>query len=159
MTMRPWRGTSIAWSTAVAACILLAACADEATTLRSAEPAYTMVFFASGSTSLSKQARQEVSDFVSNPTGPVAVAMKANPPRRICVTGHSDNAGPEAANREFGQRRADAVAKYLVELGVPQDRIATSTLGSSKPLVVTPPNTSETANRRVEIVVDCPRSP
>ena len=56
-------------------------------------------------------------------------------------------------NREVAQRRADAVAKYLVELGVPQERIVTSSLGSSKPLVVTAPQTSEISNRRVEIVV------
>jgi len=63
--------------------------------------------------------------------------------------------GPEAINKEFGQRRADAVAKYLVELGVPQQRIVTDSLGSSRPLVVTPRNTSEISNRRVEVVFGC----
>ena len=132
-------------------CSLLAACVEDQQALRSSEPLYTIVFFASGSTTLSKQAREQISNFVSHPTG----AIKVNPQAKVCVGGHSDNVGPEPANREYGQKRADAVAKYLVELGVPQDRIVTSTLGSAKPLVVTGPGVSEISNRRVEIVVGC----
>ena len=44
---------------------------------------------------------------------------------------------------------------YLVELGVPQQRIVTASLGSSKPLVVTAPGTPEISNRRVEVVFGC----
>jgi outer membrane protein OmpA-like peptidoglycan-associated protein len=138
-----------AWSLAVAASVLVAACVEDQQAPRSSEPSYTMVFFASGSTTLGKQARQQIADFVANPMGP----LKATPQARVCVGGHSDNVGPEPANREFAQKRADAVAKYLVELGVPQARIVTRSLGSSKPLVVTPPQTPEIANRRVEVVV------
>ena len=61
------------------------------------------------------------------------------PKAKVCVGGHSDKTGTEPVNREVAQRRADAVTKYLVELGVPQERIVTSSLGSSKPLVVTAP--------------------
>ena len=84
-----------------------------------------------------------------------AAAAKALPKAKVCVTGHTDRTGPEAVNREVAQRRADAAAKYLAELGVPQERIVTASLGSSKPLVVTGPQTSEISNRRVEIVVGC----
>lgn len=142
------------WPT-VAAALVLAACAEEPSALRGSEPNYTMVFFASGSTSLGKQARQEISKAVADPTPPVRAVLKPNSAAKICVTGHSDNTGAEPGNKEFGQRRAEAVAKYLVELGVPQRRIVTSSLGSARPLVVTPPNTPEVANRRVEIVFGC----
>jgi peptidoglycan-associated lipoprotein len=81
--------------------------------------------------------------------------LKPDSSQKICVIGNSDKSGSEAANKEFGQRRADAVARYLVELGVPEKRIVTSSLGSSKPLVITPPNTPEVANRRAEIVFGC----
>jgi outer membrane protein OmpA-like peptidoglycan-associated protein len=144
-----------AWLIAVATFVSLAACVDDQQALRSSEPSYTMVFFASGSASLSKQARQQISDTVTNPTPPIRAALQADSKSRICVTGHSDNTGPEAVNVEFGQRRADAVAKFLAELGVPQQRIVTSSLGSSKPLVVTPRNTPEISNRRVEVVFGC----
>jgi outer membrane protein OmpA-like peptidoglycan-associated protein len=143
------------WPIAVVTFAALAACVDDSQALRSSEPSYTMVFFASGSASLSKQARQQLSDAVSDPTPPIKAALQANSKSRICVTGHSDSTGPEAINKEFGQRRADAVAKYLVELGVPQQRIVTDSLGSSRPLVVTPRNTSEISNRRVEVVFGC----
>jgi outer membrane protein OmpA-like peptidoglycan-associated protein len=138
-----------AWPIVVATCAMLAACVDDQQALRTSEPLYTMVFFASDSTALSKRARDHIADFVANPTGPI----KAMPKAKVCVGGHSDKTGPEPVNREVGQRRADAVAKYLVELGVPQERIVTSSLGSSKPLVVTAPQTPEISNRRVEIVV------
>jgi outer membrane protein OmpA-like peptidoglycan-associated protein len=140
-----------AWLTVIASCAVLTACLNEQPVLQSSEPLYTIVFFASDSTALSKRARDQIADFVANPEGPVKIRQKA----KICVTGHTDKTGPEAVNREVAQRRADAVAKYLVELGVAQERIATASLGSSKPLVVTGPQTSEISNRRVEIVVGC----
>jgi peptidoglycan-associated lipoprotein len=137
------------WPIVVASCALLAACLDDQQALRSSEPLYTMVFFATDSTTLSKRARDQIADFVANPMGPI----KTTPKAKVCVGGHSDKTGTEPVNREVAQRRADAVAKYLVELGVPQERIVTTSLGSSKPLVVTGPQTSEISNRRVEIVV------
>jgi outer membrane protein OmpA-like peptidoglycan-associated protein len=130
-------------------CAVLAACVADQPGPRSQEPIYTMVFFASGSTTLSERSRLQLTEFVTNPMGPI----KTMPQAKVCVGGHSDKTGPETINVEFGQRRADAVAKYLVELGVPQPRIVTQSLGSSKPLVVTGPGISETANRRVEVVV------
>ena len=138
-----------AWPIVVATCTMLAACVDDQQALRTSEPLYTMVFFASDSTALSKRARDQIADFVAHPAGPIKTMPKA----KVCVSGHSDKTGTEPVNREVAQRRADAVAKYLVEVGVPQERIVTSSLGSSKPLVVTGPQTPEISNRRVEIVV------
>ena len=138
-----------AWPIVVASCALLAACLDDQQALRSSEPLYTMVFFATDSTTLAKRARDQIADFVANPVGPIKTMPKA----KVCVGGHSDKTGTEPVNREVGQRRADAVTKYLVELGVPQGRIVATSLGSSKPLVVTGPQTPEISNRRVEIVV------
>jgi outer membrane protein OmpA-like peptidoglycan-associated protein len=137
------------WPIVVATCALLAACVDDQQALRTSEPLYTMVFFASDSTALSKRARDQIADFVANPTGPIKTMPKA----KVCVGGHSDKTGTEPVNREVAQRRADAVTKVLVELGVSQDRIVTTSLGSSKPLVVTGPQTPELSNRRVEVVV------
>lgn len=137
------------WPIVAATCALLAACVDDQQALRTSEPLYTMVFFASDSTALSKRARDQIAVFVANPAGPIKTMPKA----KVCVGGHSDKTGTEPVNREVAQRRADAVTKVLVELGVPQDRIVTTSLGSSKPLVVTGPQTPELSNRRVEVVV------
>jgi len=144
-----------AWPIVVATCAMLAACADDQQALQTSDPIYTMVFFATDSVSLNKRAQDQLTNTVNNPTPPIKAALQPNSKAKICVTGHTDKVGPETINKEVAQRRADAVAKYLVELGVPQQRIVTESLGSSKPLVVTAPGTPEISNRRVEVVFGC----
>ena len=144
-----------AWPIVVAICALLAACLDDQQALQTSDPIYTMVFFATDSVSLNKRAQDQLANTVSNPTPPIKAALQPNSKAKICVTGHTDKVGPETINKEVAQRRADAVAKYLVELGVPQQRIVTASTGSSKPLVVTAPGTPEISNRRVEVVFGC----
>jgi outer membrane protein OmpA-like peptidoglycan-associated protein len=144
-----------AWPIVVATCAVLAACVDDQQALQTSDPIYTMVFFASDSVSLNKRAQDQLTNTVSNPTPPIKAALQPNSKAKICVTGHTDKVGPETVNKEVAQRRADAVAKYLVELGVPQQRIVTASLGSSRPLVVTAPGTPEISNRRVEVVFGC----
>ena len=143
------------WPIVVATCATLAACLDDQQALQTSDPIYTMVFFATDSVSLNKRAQDQLTNTVRDPTPPIKAALQPNSKAKICVTGHTDRVGPETINKEVAQRRADAVAKYLVELGVPQQRIVTASLGSSKPLVVTAPGTPEISNRRVEVVFGC----
>jgi len=143
------------WPIVVATCATLAACVDDQQALQTSDPIYTMVFFATDSVSLNKRAQDQLTNTVRNPTPPIKAALQPNSKAKICVTGHTDKVGPETINKEVARRRADAVAKYLVELGVPQQRIVTESLGSSKPLVVTAPGTPEISNRRVEVVFGC----
>ena len=144
----------VACSMVAAASALLISCNGEQQA-PSQEPNYALVFFDSGSTSLTKQAKQKLSDVMLEPTEPIKAVLKPDSSRMICVTGHTDAVGSENENKELGQRRAVAVTKYLVELGAPEMRIVVRSLGSSKPLVVTPLNTSAAANRRVEVVFGC----
>ena len=144
-----------AWPIVVATCAMSTACVDDQQALQTSDPIYTMVFFATDSVSLNKRAQDQLTNTVNNPTPPIKAALQPNSKAKICVTGHTDKVGPETINKEVAQRRADAVAKYLVELGVPQQRIVTASLGSSKPLVVTAPGTPEISNRRVEVVFGC----
>jgi outer membrane protein OmpA-like peptidoglycan-associated protein len=143
------------WPIVVATCATLAACVDDQQALQTSDPIYTMVFFATDSVSLNKRAQDQLTNTVRDPTPPIKAALQPNSKAKICVTGHTDKVGPETINKEVAQRRADAVAKYLVELGVPQQRIVTESLGSSKPLVATAPGTPEISNRRVEVVFGC----
>jgi peptidoglycan-associated lipoprotein len=144
-----------AWPIVVASCAALAGCVDDRQALQTSDPIYTMVFFATDSVSLNKRARDQLTETVRSPTPPIKAALQPNSKAKICITGHTDKVGPETINKEVGQRRADAVARYLVELGVPEQRIVTASLGSSKPLVVTAPGTPEISNRRVEVVFGC----
>ena len=143
------------WPIVVATCATLAACLDDQQALQTSDPIYTMVFFATDSVSLNKRAQDQLTNTVRDPTPPIRAALQPNSKAKICVTGHTDKVGPETMNKEIAQRRADAVAKYLVGLGVPQQRIVTESLGSSRPLVVTGPGTPEISNRRVEVVFGC----
>jgi len=53
----------------------------------------------------------------------------------ITVEGHCDERGSEEYNLALGERRASAVRKYLVNLGVPAGRLRTLSYGEAKPAV------------------------
>jgi len=144
-----------AWPIVIATCAVLAACIDDREALQNSDPIYTMVFFATDSEMLDRRAQDQLTNTVKEPTPPIKAALQPSSKAKICVTGHTDKVGAETVNQEVGRRRADVVAKYLVELGVAQQRIVTASLGSSKPLVVTAPGASEISNRRVEVVFGC----
>lgn len=70
---------------------------------------------------------------------------------RVSVIGHTCDLGPERYNQDLSNRRAEAVKRELVELGVDPEAIVTDGLGEADPLV---PNTSEEnreLNRRVDV--------
>lgn len=52
---------------------------------------------------------------------------------RITVEGHCDSRGTSEYNIALGERRATAVKEYLVNLGVPADRILTVSKGKEQP--------------------------
>jgi peptidoglycan-associated lipoprotein len=52
---------------------------------------------------------------------------------RIAIEGHCDERGSEEYNLGLGQRRADAAKKYLVSLGIADDRIQTTSYGKERP--------------------------
>ena len=66
-----------AWPIVVASCALLAACLDDQQALQSSEPIYTMVFFASDSTTLSKRAQRSARES-SDRQPPIGARFKPN---------------------------------------------------------------------------------
>jgi OOP family OmpA-OmpF porin len=79
----------------------------------------------------------------------------------VLVTGHTDRIGTQAYNQRLSERRADAVRNYLVERGVPRDRIETLGMGKTQPVPGVTCNQRNmkqliaclAPNRRVEIEV------
>ncbi|NNL68303.1 MAG: OmpA family protein [Myxococcales bacterium] len=68
----------------------------------------------------------------------------------ITVEGHCDERGSEEYNIALGERRANAVRRYLIDLGVPASRLRTVSFGEARPAV---PGHDENAwryNRRAE---------
>jgi outer membrane protein OmpA-like peptidoglycan-associated protein len=80
-------------------------------------------------------------------------ALKEQPGLQTQIVGHTDGIGSDAYNMKLSQRRADSVATYLVQNGVPRQSIRTEARGKREP--VAPNTTAEgrAQNRRVEITV------
>jgi OmpA-OmpF porin, OOP family len=72
---------------------------------------------------------------------------------RFRIEGHTDTVGSPAYNQALSQRRADAVAAYLEQtFNIPSSRLEAVGMGEQGLLVVTPPQTAELRNRRVEVI-------
>ncbi|MFN2101283.1 OmpA family protein [Altererythrobacter sp. MF3-039] len=70
---------------------------------------------------------------------------------QLDVVGHTDRSGSDAYNEGLSQARANAVADFLVSMGIDRSNIATSWKGESEPRVPTVDGERNPQNRRVEI--------
>lgn len=83
----------------------------------------------------------------------LAQLLFMNPTLRIELSSHTDDQGSDKYNDRLSTLRGQAVEKWLVQRGIPADRMVIVGYGKRKPLV---PNDSEeqrAINRRVEIKV------
>lgn len=71
----------------------------------------------------------------------------------LIATGHTDSIGAEAYNQKLSERRANAVKAYLVNKGVPADRIYTEGKGEAQPVASNKTREGRAQNRRVEIEI------
>lgn len=82
----------------------------------------------------------------------VAETLNEYPSTMIDVYGYTDSTGTEAYNQQLSERRARAVADYLVARGVNPARIATRGFGETNLLYPEERTEAErAANRRVEL--------
>ena len=71
----------------------------------------------------------------------------------ITVEGHADERGTAEYNLALGERRANAVKAYLVELGVPSDRITIVSKGKESPFCTESNESCWQQNRRGHFVI------
>ncbi len=71
----------------------------------------------------------------------------------VRIEGHCDERGTTEYNIALGQRRADAVHRYLVGQGVSPARLRTVSYGEERPVDRSGTETAHAANRRAEILV------
>lgn len=71
----------------------------------------------------------------------------------VHVVGHTDNVGSDSYNDELSERRADAVADYLGDYGVPRNRLRTEGRGEREPRDSNATAAGRQLNRRVELFV------
>jgi len=86
----------------------------------------------------------------------VLQALKEQPGLQTHIVGHTDSKGSDAYNIKLSQRRAEAVATYLVQNGVPRQSIKTDWRGEREPVASNATDEGRAQNRRVEITVSPP---
>ena len=76
--------------------------------------------------------------------------LQANKQRKAMLEGHTDERGGREYNLALGQKRAEAVQRALVLLGVPDSQIEAVSYGKEKPAAQGADEASYAKNRRVE---------
>jgi OOP family OmpA-OmpF porin len=79
--------------------------------------------------------------------------LQKNPDKKVVVEGNCDERGTNEYNMALGQRRADAAAKFLMDLGIAKDRIGTVSYGEEKPMCTEHNEACWSKNRRDDFVV------
>ena len=72
---------------------------------------------------------------------------------RISIEGHCDERGTAEYNLGLGERRANAVKAYLVELGIPADRLVIVSKGKESPFCTDKNEACWQQNRRGHFVI------
>lgn len=90
----------------------------------------------------------------SFPTLDALVRIVAKCPRALIqVEGHTDSDGTVERNQILSERRAAAVAEYLVRAGVAQTRLTAVGIGQTRPIASNDTFEGKSRNRRIEFVV------
>ena len=82
----------------------------------------------------------------------------------IVLRGHTDSEGDDRGNLFASRKRAEAVAGWLVENGIDEDRIEVIALGEQRPIAPnahldgTPDERGRARNRRVDMWIGPPGS-
>ena len=77
-----------------------------------------------------------------------------NPTRKVRIEGHTDNIGDMDKNFRLSERRAYAVAAYLVKKGGRSEQLSAKGFGGTKPLVRSNDKKYHPENRRVEFIIE-----
>ncbi len=103
------------------------------------------VFFATNKSNLLPES--------SNALQALLKAMEDNPNLFIEIIGYTDNIGNEEKNILLSENRAIAVANYLIENGISEQRIKKAGFGSSNPISDNITEAGRALNRRIEIKI------
>jgi len=110
---------------------------------------------------LTEQAGKVLFDFDKSTLKPAAISqlqavlqvVKDQPGVRMHIDGYTDSIGTPAYNLKLSQRRADSVARYLEQHGVPKQNIQTQGHGENDPVASNATDAGRAQNRRVEITL------
>ena len=82
-------------------------------------------------------------------------ALNVFPDSTLTIEGHTDASGDSRANLSLSERRAAAVADYLVSsLGIPRFRLKVIGYGDTRPITSNRTAEGRARNRRIDIILD-----
>jgi len=99
--------------------------------------------FKSGSTKLPDSAKPELDKLMQ--------FFQKYPNHTIILDSFTDSSGKESSNLKISQKRADAVAKYLISKGFPKHRLQYYGNGEANPIDTNETEEGRKNNRRVEV--------
>lgn len=108
------------------------------------------VLFTSGKANLRSGAASRLDSVVD--------ALRAMKGQKVVIEGYTDSTGSADLNQRLSERRAEAVADYLVHHGIDRDRVETRGMGADNPIDDNSTPEGRANNRRVEIVFERPTS-
>ena len=103
------------------------------------------IFFDTGKSTLKAGAK--------NTLAKIAAQLKGDSDVRVAIEGHTDSVGSDEKNMELSEKRANAVRDYLVNSGVPADRVTAAGKGEADPVASNKTAAGRLQNRRVELVI------
>ncbi len=104
----------------------------------------TLFFFGYDKSDLSKKALDHLDAHANY--------LSSDRTAKVRLEGHADERGTRAYNLALGERRANAVARYLVIQGVNRSQIETVSYGEERPLSLARNDSGWSRNRRVELI-------
>ncbi len=99
------------------------------------------VLFTRGKAKLLSGSSDELDELVSY--------LVNNQGKSIVLEGHTDKLGDSKKNLELSEERTETIKKYLVNMGIREDRISTKGFGDTQPICPSPCR----ENRRVEFLI------
>jgi outer membrane protein OmpA-like peptidoglycan-associated protein len=79
--------------------------------------------------------------------------LQDNPLIRVEISGHTDNTGSTAYNKQLSQKRAQSVYDYLVQNGINGQRLIPKGFGSEQPIADNASEEGKQKNRRIQFKI------
>jgi outer membrane protein OmpA-like peptidoglycan-associated protein/tetratricopeptide (TPR) repeat protein len=103
------------------------------------------IYFESGKAVLTKESNTELDKVVT--------FMKDNADLKVEISGHTDNIGSQASNQKLSEARAKSVVTYLIQNGIPQEKLVYKGYGFAQPIAPNSTAAGRKLNRRVEFKI------
>ncbi len=104
------------------------------------------VLFEFNSDRVAPEAMESIKQFVAYLMGPAGF-------KELVIEGHTDSIGSDVYNLDLSRRRAKAVGRIMVQMGIPANRVKAVGYGESRPIADNGNYQGRAINRRVEFQV------